>query len=197
MPKNNAIRLTNKTAIALRRCARRERAVWYAATAVVTAALCVLSVALGIMWLPAVPLTLLGAALIDAALLTLARSRYLSLTGQAICTEACAREIGANTKEKRRREQAMSDLAAVKADMDALAGSGKETPQKADPDEEDEDLYESRQPKRTAPQAAVSQISEETTQRMSKASGIAQTEEAPRRRRKQAAFQVIQGEQAK
>ena len=113
----DAIRLTNKTAIALRRSAQRLRAMHFAAAIILSLLLCALGVFLGLMWLPAVPITIIVIALMDCAIVIFSRSRYLSLLGQAICTEAAAREIRAGRSESRRREQAISDLLRAKADV--------------------------------------------------------------------------------
>ena len=117
------IRLTNRTAIALRRSAQRLRTMYFAAAVVLSLALCALGVFLGFLWLPAVPLMVAAIALIDCALTVMARSRYLSLLGQAICTEAAAREIRAGKSESMRREQAISDLMRAKADVQQTAQS--------------------------------------------------------------------------
>ncbi|MGN0997479.1 MAG: hypothetical protein ACI4PG_11280 [Candidatus Ventricola sp.] len=113
----DAIRLTNRTAIALRRSAQRMRAVHIAVVAVITAALAAAAVYWGLRWLPAVPLTLGAAALMDALLLVHARSSYLRMISQAICTEAAAREIRAGGAQAQRREQAIADLMRAKADL--------------------------------------------------------------------------------
>ena len=81
-----AIRLTNKTAIALRRSAQRLRAMHFAAAVILSLALCALGVFLGFLWLPAVPITIAVIALMDCAIVIFSRSRYRSLLGQAICT---------------------------------------------------------------------------------------------------------------
>lgn len=112
-----AIRLTNKTAIALRRSAQRVRAVHFAAAVILSLLLGALGIFLGFLWLPAVPITIAVIALMNCAAAVLSRSRYLSLLGQAICTEAAAREIRAGRSESRRREQAISDLMRAKADV--------------------------------------------------------------------------------
>ena len=111
-----AIRLTNKTAISLRRCARRERTLALCAATVLTLALAVIAVLLGIRWLPAVPIVTALTVLLDAAIYVRGYSRYLSLTGQAICAEAAARQLRAGKKEKSKRTQAQRDLEGVRAD---------------------------------------------------------------------------------
>ena len=101
---SNAIRLTNRTAIALRRQAKRTRNAYFVMGAVGTLLLLALAVYLGMMWLPAVLLALS------------ARRMYLQLIGQAICTEAAARRIRAEKSEKQRRRQAVDDLVAMQRD---------------------------------------------------------------------------------
>ena len=111
------IRLTNKTAMALRRSAKKVRTAYFAATVIVSILLGAAGVVLGFMWLPAVPLMIAAIALIDCALMIASRSRYLSLIGQAICTEAAAREIRSLGREQKRKERAISDLMDMKADI--------------------------------------------------------------------------------
>lgn len=112
-----SIRLTNKTAIALRRNAQRVRVMYFAAAVILSVLLCALGVFLGLMWLPAVLIMIVIVVLMDCVLIAASHSRYLSLLGQAICTEAAARDIRAGKKESRRREQAINDLMRVKADV--------------------------------------------------------------------------------
>ena len=52
----------------------------------------------------------------DALLALSARRMYLQLIGQAICTEAAARQIREKQSEKERRRQAVSDLVAMQQD---------------------------------------------------------------------------------
>lgn len=113
---SNAIRLTNRTAIALRRQAKRTRNAYFVMGAVGTLLLLALAVYLGMMWLPAVPLLLALADATDALLALSARRMYLQLIGQAICTEAAARRIRAEKSEKQRRRQAVDDLVAMQRD---------------------------------------------------------------------------------
>ena len=95
---SNAIRLTNRTAIALRRQAKRTRNAYFVMGAVGTLLLLALAVAT------------------DALLALSARRMYLQLIGQAICTEAAARRIRAEKSEKQRRRQAVDDLVAMQRD---------------------------------------------------------------------------------
>lgn len=165
-----AIRLTNKTAIALRKSAARVRTAYFAAAVIVSVLLGAAAVALGFLWLWAVPLMLVLIALIDGALMLASRSRYLLLLGQAICTEAAAREIRAGRSESMRREQAISDLMRVKADA-AQTGEKASGTKPFFEEKEDEEPEE-------APHAA-------------------REKETPRRRRKQANLQLIKSSEAK
>lgn len=166
-----AIRLTNKTAIALRRSAQRLRAMHFAAAAILSLALCALGVFLGLLWLPAVPITIAVIALMDCAIMISSRSRYLSLLGQAICTEAAAREIRAGRSESRRREQAISDLMRAKADVQPASDAPQRTDDPPHLDGTDGDAQEMK----------------------AETDGAA----APHRRRRQGNLQLIRSEQAK
>ena len=105
---SNAIRLTNRTAIALRRQAKRTRNAYFVMGAVGTLLLLVLAVAT------------------DALLVLNARRMYLQLIGQAICTEAAARRIRAEKSEKQRRRQAVDDLVAMQRDAQRQTGAAPE-----------------------------------------------------------------------
>ena len=177
-----AIRLTNKTAVALRKSAQRVRTAHFAAAVILSIVMLALGVYLGLKWLPAVPLMVAACVLLDCALMLHGKSEYLLLLGQAICTEAAAREIRAGSSESMRRERAISDLINVKADAQ-LAASGTEKKaqgkkpffEKAQEEDEDDDpdmLPE--QPKMTA-----------------------EKKPAGRRRRQQTGLQIIRSEQAK
>ena len=170
-----AIRLTNKTAIALRKNAKKVRTVYFAAEIIISVALGAAGIVLGFLWLPAVPLMIALIALIDCALMTASRSRYLSLLGQAICTEAAAREIAAHGSENKRREQNQKDLMRMKADlqmtMDKKAGVQPFFEEKSEEQEEDDDLL---------PEAMKAIKADE-----------------PRRRRRQKPLTIIRSEQAK
>lgn len=146
---NEAIRLTNKTAIALRKNARKVRSAHVIAACVLSVVLAVLAFIIGLKYLFAVPLMVIGIVLMDCAIMLRARSQYLLLIGQAICTEAAAQEIRAGRSEKTRRERAISDLMGVKADVER-AQSGIESrmasgvnpffESEAEQEEEDDDL---------------------------------------------------------
>ena len=133
------IRLTNRTAISLRRAAQKTRTAHYAAAVILPLLFAMPGVYFGLKWLPAVPLTVLIAALADWAVLVHARSAYLSLIGQAICTEAAAREIHEGSSAQRRHEQAMRDLMSMREDMRSLSGKAEHQAEEEEP--EDDDLY--------------------------------------------------------
>lgn len=170
-----AIRLTNKTAIALRKNAKKIRTAYFAAAVIVSVALGAAGIVLGFLWLPAVPIMIASIALIDCALMTASRSRYLSLLGQAICTEAAAREIHEGRSQRKRREQAVKDLMDMKADMskplEKKPGAQPFFEEKSEEEQEDDDLLP----------AAKAQPEKE----------------APRRRRRQSPLTLIRSEQAK
>lgn len=197
MQSRDVIRLTNKTARSLRRNAARMRRLYVAAVIAATLALCVVAVLLGLRTLYAVPLTVLVIVLLDAAILTAGQSRYASLLGQAICTEAAARQIRGETDERSRRRQAELDLAAIKADV------AQETAQEAPaPAENDPDLLpEKPQRKPRIVREAQEGHAQGDTRRVlpaKQADGEAQeTPQSAHRRRRQAAFQVIESERAR
>ena len=118
---NGSIRLTNKTALALRKSARQERTLALFTAIFLTALLAALAVLVGIRWLFAVPLFIALAVMIDAVIAVRAGSRYQMLTGQAICAEAAARQMRVDRREKDRRMQARRDLDDVKADVMSAA----------------------------------------------------------------------------
>ena len=136
-----AIRLTNKTAIALRKSAQKTRTAYFAAAVMLSITLGAAGIVLGFLWLPAVPLMIALITLMDCALMTASRTKYLSLVGQAICTEAAARELGAAGSEKKRREQHEQDRMRIKADlnMQMEKAPGKQ-PFFEKKDEEDDDM---------------------------------------------------------
>lgn len=177
-----AIRLTNKTAIALRKNAKKIRTAYFAAAVILSTLMGAAGVVLGFFWLPAVPIMIAAIALMDCALMTASRSRYLSLLGQAICTEAAARKISADKTAQSRKNQAVKDLMEMKKDlmepMEKKPGAQPffEVKHEADSEEEDDDLL----PAKPAPKT-----------------GAKHEQEAPRRRRKQNPLTLIRSEQAK
>ena len=128
-----AIRLTNKTAIALRESARTARRTGVVVGVALTAGLAAASVWCGMRWLPAVPLLIGAAVAIDALIALYVRQTYLLLTGQAICTEAAARGIRGEADAKQRREQALSDLAEIQKDVEKAVGRREEEEQELFP----------------------------------------------------------------
>ena len=192
MQSRDVIRLTNKTARSLRRNAARMRRLYVAAVIAATLALCVVAVLLGLRTLYAVPLTVLVIVLLDAAILTAGQSRYASLLGQAICTEAAARQIRGETDERSRRRQAALDLAAIKADV------AQEAPAQEEPDP---DLLPERPQKKPRIVRETQENAQGDTRRVlpaKQADGEAQeTPQSAHRRRRQAAFQVIESERAR
>ena len=187
----DAIRLTNKTAIALRKNAQRVRTAHYAAVACLSLAAVVTGVIWGLVWAPyAVLLPLIASAVLNALILLHGRSAYLALIGQAICTEAAAREIRAGTSESLRREKAIRDLISVKADAAkaekeaARAGSIKKPFFEKSEDDEQKDLYDGDIPRE-----------EEDDEDMLPPS--ASLSASPRRRRRQGNLQIIRNHQAK
>lgn len=118
---SKAIRLTNKTAVALRENAKKTRNVLFGFGVVGTLALLALAVYWGMRWLPAVPLLIAAAVAMDALLALTARRMYLQLVGQAICTEAAARQMRGEKNEKERRRQAVDDLVAMQRDAQRRA----------------------------------------------------------------------------
>lgn len=189
------IRLTNKTAISLRKMAARVRRMHMAAAVVTTIVLVIAALAVGLRWLWAVPLVVIACVLLDAVILVSGRCRYLQLVGQAICTEAASREIRAGVSEQRRREQAISDLMSVKADIQRAERSadkviaqsvspllGRESEQ---PDDEDDDYV-----------PVSGRGSGGKAQEPEQDEGEAQEDHAsPRRRRRQSSLQLIRSSQ--
>lgn len=195
MQSRDVIRLTNKTARELRRSAARMRRVYVAVAVVVTLALCVAAVLLGLRTLYAVPVTVLVIVLLDAAILTAGQSRYSALSGQAICTEAAARQIRGETDERSRRRQAALDLAAIKADV--AQETAQETPAQEEPDP---DLLPERPQKKPRIVRETQENAQGDTRRVrpaEKASAAPQEAPGAHRRRRQAAFQVIESERAR
>jgi len=174
------IRLTNKTAIALRKNAQRIRTAHYCAAVIISMMMAALAVYFGIKWLPAVPMMVTLCVLLDCAIVLRAKSRYLSLIGQAICTEAAARDIRLEGREKKRKARAVSDLLEAKADIAAPAREEKE---------QENPFFEQggTQPFRavqgeTVPVLPIRKAPDE--------------EDAPRRRRRQKSLQLIKSNQA-
>ena len=201
MSNKDVIRLTNRTARALRESARRQRLIFRIAAVAVTVVLAAVSVLLGIRWLFAVPAGVLLAVLLDALLLTAGQARYLSLTGQAICTEAAARQIRGEADASSRRRQALRDLAAVSADAaDALRPSGEQedddmsaqgdAPVWDEADDPDLRPEKSLHLPRTEAAKGTHGLSDTLVR-----TGSDARQSPPARRRRQAAFQVLSNDQ--
>ena len=170
----DAIRLTNRTARALREQAKQQRTALYVLATVVAVALCAAAVILGIGRLIAVPVCVLIAMALDTLIILLARGRYLSLTGQAICVEAAARQMRGESAEAQRMQTAARDLMRIKADLSA-------------DEEEDEDMRSPAPAKRTPQPAPIP--------RMEAADATREVKPVARRRR-QARLQVLAGNDA-
>ena len=181
-----AIRLTNKTARALREQAKQQRLALYVAASVITVVLALFAMVMGMQRLVYVPVTMLVIILLDALIILLARGRYLSLTGQAICTEAAARQMRGESAEEFRVKTARRDLEKIKAD---LAASFEE-------DEEDEDFSLPLPSRKMAEKPAVA-IHESQQPQEEEAPMPVVMEPVAQRRRRQARLQVLSSEQAK
>ncbi len=161
--KPTPIRLSNRTAISLRKSAQRVRGAWMIAIYIFALLCVVLAAYLGLSWLPAVPLTLLAAAAGITLMWIISRSQYLMLVGQAICTEAASRQMEERVSDQKRRRRAIEELAVIRADLreaekkgvaregrseeavlfDLLTGrdKGEEEIRRQRRSEEDEELY--------------------------------------------------------
>lgn len=167
------IRLTNKTAIALRKNAQTMRTAHYVSASVLSIGMAVAAVYFGVKWLPTVPLMVVACVLIDCAIVMHARNQYLMTIGQAICTEAAARDIRMGGREQKRKERAINDLLEAKADI-RKAAPGKT-------------MHQPMQKGQAAPSSAMYEDED------------AEDEEsdAPRRRRQQKSLQLIKNNRAK
>ena len=172
----DAIRLTNRTARALREQAKQQRTALYVLATVVAVALCAAAVILGIGRLIAVPVCVLIAMALDTLIILLARGRYLSLTGQAICVEAAARQMRGESAEAQRMQTAARDLMRIKADLSA-----------DEEEEEDEDMRSPAPAKRTPQPAPVPRT---------EAADATREVKPVARRRRQARLQVLAGNDA-
>lgn len=173
----DAIRLTNRTARALREQAKQQRTALYVLATVVAVVLCAAAVILGIGRLIAVPICVLIAMALDALIILLARGRYLSLTGQAICVEAAARQLRGESAEAQRMQTAARDLMRIKADLSA----------DEEEEEEDEDMRSPASVKRKPQPAPVPRT---------EAADATREVKPVARRRRQARLQVLAGNDA-
>ena len=142
----NSFRLTNKTAKNLRRQAIVQRNALYASAVVVSIALVGLGAWFGLQHIIVLPLMMLLAIGCDLLLVLFARGRYLSLVGQAICTEAASRQIKGQNAEEARLETARRDLERIKRDL-----AFEEEEDEDSSGEEDDDMFAPIPPKRPAP----------------------------------------------
>lgn len=173
----DAIRLTNKTARALREQAKAQRTALYVLATVISIALCAVAVLIGIQHLVAVPVCVLTAIALDALIILIARGRYLSLTGQAICTEAAARQMRGESAEMQRVKTAARDLQKIKEDL--IRQDAHEE------DEEDEDMRACVPVKKKLQSVHPAEEEAEETRKV----------EPVTRRRRQARLQVIVGDE--
>lgn len=174
----DAIRLTNKTARALREQAKAQRTALYVLATVISIALCAVAVLIGIQHLVAVPVCVLTAIALDALIILLARGRYLSLTGQAICTEAAARQMRGESAEMQRVKTAARDLQKIKEDLIRQDAHEED-------EEEDEDMRAYVPAKKKLQSVHPAEEEAEETRKV----------EPVTRRRRQARVQVIMGDE--
>lgn len=175
-----AIRLTNKTAKALREQAKREQFTLRMVAVMISIVFAVFAVLLGIGNVFFVPLFVVAAIGADALILMMARSRYVELTGQAICTESAARSLRGMKNESERKRQALLDLERIKADLNLPPLD----------EDEDEDLTAAIvHPRKAAASAAPAHHAA-----YAPAYEASQDDKAPSRRRRQANLQVIKSD---
>lgn len=98
------IRLSSRTAVALRRSAGKVRLICQAIGIVMTAGLFALAVFLGFRWLPAVPIVVAFTAFFDVILYVHAERTILSLTSFALSAEQASRSLRAEAKEEARKK---------------------------------------------------------------------------------------------
>ena len=186
---NNAIRLTNRTAINLRKSAVRVKNTFFAIAVLVSIFMAVIAVLLGLKWLIAVPVIVVAAVAIDALIVIFGRSIYLSMLAQAICTEAAAREIRAGTSESQRREKAITDLISAKADVEAAQLENRKKPAAAQRKADKTDEGADEDDVRTDDVRKTKSVKEEKADETETA--------APRRRRRSDGLRIIRSEQVK
>ena len=188
--RGEAIRLTNKTARSLRAQAKQQRTVFYAVATVLSIVLSAASVLLGMQHLIAVPLLVLLMIALDALLIFVGNGRYLSLTAQAICTEAAARQLSGESAEQQRIFTAKRDLERIKADLGMAQADEDED---AEEEEDDEDMYSPVSIRKAPAQFAESAAAEPTQPVRIRPveSAPAQPTQSAVRRRRQARLQVL------
>ena len=122
MNETKPVRLTNKTAIALRHSGVRVKRACFAVGLVVSLALSALAVWFGIRWLPAVPIFVAVLVAVDVLLYIHADRISLETMAQALCMEEAIRTLRESDSRMERRRQAEEDRREAMAD--ALSASG-------------------------------------------------------------------------
>ena len=189
----NAIRLTNKTAKALRRRADKVRSGYFAAAGLLSVMMAYVAVRLGMKQLAAVPITVTLTVLADYLLIMRANTVHLTLTAQAICTEAAAREIRAGTSESQRRQKAITDLISVKADSQNAAPEKKQAGQEPF-FEDEEDAQEKNDRLHKGDTMKIRPVMEKNAENKKPGGG---EKPAARRRRRKDKLTLIRSEQAR
>ena len=189
----NAIRLTNKTAKALRRRADKVRSGYFAAAGLLSAVMAYVAVRLGMKQLAAVPITVALTVLADYLLIMRANTVHLTLTAQAICTEAAAREIRAGTSESQRRQKAITDLISVKADSQNAAPEKKQAGQ-APFFEDEEDAQDENDRLQAGDTMKIRPVMQKNAENKKPGGG---EKPAARRRRRKDKLTLIRSEQAR
>ena len=158
-----SLRLTNRTAIALKRSAVRVRRACFGVGLLLSLVMAALAVYFGLKWIFAVPLFVLAAMLMDILIAVHAERCALMLTGQAICTEQAMRAMRRDKKEESRREENLETL------REELTGVLSEKSAPAD----EESAEEEERPSQAAPIKSYEEEEEE-----------APAQEKPRHRRR-------------
>lgn len=174
-----AIRLTNKTAMALRRTAKKVQKSYLLLAVLATVLLAGVAVAAGMRWLPAVPIAAAAAVLVDVLLVERGRRCYLEMVGAAICTEAAARAMRGEKNETQRRRQAVTDMMELQLDVHRAMKARQE-------EAEDDDLYGTAPVHHSAPRPSYD-LPQETK-------CVAPQSAPPVHRRRRPALSVIEGE---
>ena len=187
----NAIRLTNKTAKALRRRADKVRSGYFAAAGLLSAMMAYVAVRLGMKQLAAVPITVALTVLADYLLIMRANTVHLTLTAQAICTEAAAREIRAGTSESQRRQKAITDLISVKVDSQSAVPEKKQAGKKPF-FEDEEDAQEENDRLQAGDTMKIRPVMEKKAENKKPGGG-----EKPAARRRKDKLTLIRSEQAR
>ena len=169
-----SIRLTNQTARSLRASAKRVQFHLHMTAVVLSLLLAALAVYLGMRRILYVPVLLLAIIALDVLLVKLVR--FLQLSGLAICTEAAVRIMRGERAEQQRILQAERNLNEIHRDLQSHAAPRRD-------EDEDDDLYGGT-PQTAAYVGAVSDA-------------VPEPSAPPRRRRRQARLQVLQGEDAR